>query len=132
MIKTTRRAEYRQAQLQRAARSATLAEKFAGLTALTINVSYLAPDGSPRNRNVKHTVNVERAPSEFHLTCLNHECIEGDYDLTELLNRAVTNRDKQVTATMCCQGWQDRLSIDRRRCGQQIALTMNLDYSGLK
>jgi hypothetical protein len=129
-MKPALQAEYRQAQHQRARQSATIAERFRQLEALTVEFAYLSPDGVSRNREVKFTVNIERAPSVFRLECLNHSCVEGDHDLTELLAQTVAIRKNTVEGEMRCPGWLDGGSVNQQRCGQRIAYTLHLRYSG--
>ncbi len=124
----TPRADYRQKESLRASQSAPLAERFEELKALTVEFAYLNPDGSSRNRAIKYTVNIERARSVFRIDCLNHECVGGDYDLSDQLAQAVKLRQSTVTGEMHCQGWQDKDSIDRIRCDHVLSFKLALEF----
>ena len=126
--KLTPRFDYRQKESLRASQSPTLAERFEELRALTVDFSYLSPEGVSRNRQIKYTVNIEKARSVFRIECLNHDCVGGDYDLTELLAQAVDQRQTRATGEMCCQGWQDKDSIDKVHCHHKLAFTLALEY----
>jgi len=127
-MKTSPRADYRESQHRRAKQSATLAEKFPELAALTLNLAYLNPDGSTRNREIRFSVNIAGASSVFRIDCLNPDCVGGDYDLSDVLKQAVAVRQPVVTGELCCEGWQNRFTIDHERCHQRIAFTIALDY----
>lgn len=126
--KLTPRSDHRQKESLRASQSPTLSEKFEELRALTVDFAYLSPEGVSRNRQIKYTVNIERARSVFRIECLNHDCVGGDYDLSEMLTQAVSQRQSRVTGELCCQGWQDKDSIDKVHCHHKLSFTLALEY----
>jgi hypothetical protein len=127
-LKPSPRAEYREQQHLRAKHQPTIADRFAELSALTAEFAYRNPDGTSRNREVKFTVNIHHASSLFRIDCLNPDCVQGDYDLSDVLRQAVTSRQRTVTGELCCEGWQDRFSIDHTRCHQRIRFTLTLEF----
>jgi hypothetical protein len=126
--KSTPRSDYRQKESLRTSQSAPLAEKFEELKALTVEFSYLNPDGGSRNRQIKYTVNIERARSVFRIDCLNHECVGGDFDLSDRLADAVAARLNTVSGEMKCEGWQDKDSIDKVHCHHILSYKLALEY----
>jgi hypothetical protein len=126
--KFTPRADYRQQESQRTNESVTLSEKFRQLKSLTVEFGYFSPEGVTRNRQIKYTVNPDHAKSVFRLDCANHECVRGDYDLSETLAKAVATRQTTVTGEMCCQGWLNKTTIDRIRCHHILRYKLSLAY----
>jgi hypothetical protein len=127
-MRPTLRSEHRQSQSLRVDGSPTLAVKFAELKALTVDFTYLDAAGTSRNRRIKHVINIERARSVLLVECLNPYCIRGDFDLSEVIARAVAVRERRVLGQMRCQGWLDGASVGRVHCHQQISFTITIDY----
>lgn len=126
--KFTPRADYRLSESQRAKDSISLSEKFRDLKSLTVEFAHFNPEGVSRNSQIKYTVNPDYAKSVFRLDCPNHECIGGDYDLSDALARAVATRQTLVTGEMCCQGWLSKTTIDRLRCHNIMRYKLTLEY----
>ncbi len=126
--KLTPRSDYRQKESLRVSQSPPLAERFEELKALTVDFAYLNPDGGSRNRQIKYTVNIERARSVFRIDCLNHECVGGDFDLSDQLAQAIAGRQSSVTGEMKCAGWQNKESIDRVSCRHILSFKLALEY----
>jgi len=127
--KLSPRAEHRQLEIQRISQSALLREKYEELKSMTVDYEYFNPEGSTRNRQIKYTVNLDQARSVFRLDCLNHECVGGDYDLSEVLAEAIGERQGTVTGELCCQGWLNKNTIDRVRCRHIVRFRLNLEYA---
>jgi len=127
--KLSPRVEYRTQESQRVSRSALLREKFGQLKTMTVDYEYFSPEGNTRNRQIKYTVNLEQARSVFRLECLNHECVGGDFDLSEVLEEAVSARQATVTGERCCQGWLNKNTIDQVRCRHIIRFQLNFEYT---
>ena len=126
--KFTPRADYRQQESQRTKESISLAEKFRELKSLTVEFGYFSPEGVGQNRQIKYTVNPEHAKSVFRLDCINAECIRGDFDLSEVLARAVAARQTTASGEMCCQGWLSKTTIDEIHCHQILRYKLSLEY----
>ena len=126
--KFTPRADYRQEEAKRAAASVSLSEKFRELKSLTVEFAYFNPEGVTRNSQIKYTVNPDHAKSVFRLDCFNSECIRGDFDLSEVLTRAVAARQTTVTGEMRCAGWLSKTTIDRIRCDNILRYKLSLEY----
>ena len=122
------RADYRRQEYQRTQESVSLSEKFRELKSLTVELAYFSPGGVTRNSQIKYTVNPDRAKSVFRFDCLNHECIRGDFDLSEELANAVSSRLTTASGEMCCQGWRSKATIDTFRCHSILRFTLSLGY----
>lgn len=112
----------------RARQAAPMAEQFAGLKSLTIEFAYLTPHGQSRNREVKFTVNVDRASSVLVLDCMNPECVGGDFELSKVLGEAVAAHEGKVSGEIECPGWTARGEEHRRGCAQRISYVLTLGY----
>lgn len=126
--KLTPRATYRQQEARRTQESVSLSEKFPELKSLTVEFGYFTPQGVTRNRQIKYTVNPDHAKSVFRLDCVNHECVGGDFDLSEALAQAVAARKSTVTGEMCCQGWLSKTTIDSIHCLDIMRYKFTLAY----
>lgn len=102
--KTSPRAEYRLLQSQRIDASDSLAQKFPRLKSLTMDLEYFDANGTTRTGNMSFKPNLEKAKSLVYFNCPNGECVEGDYDLTEELSRAVSSGHTTVTGELRCGG----------------------------
>jgi hypothetical protein len=122
------RAEYRQEEGQRVKESATLGEVFGKLKRLTVNLEYSDPAGLAKSKQVKYEVNLANAKSVFRFNCLNDECIRGDFDLSDELAKAVSERRNSVSGEAVCQGWRSRTTIDSVHCHNILRYTLSLGY----
>lgn len=122
------RKEYLLRERQRVLESPSLSEKFRKLKSLTVDLGYFNPDGETRNSQVKYTVNLEHAKSVFRFGCHNHECVRGDFDLSEVLAEAVAARRPTVSGEVRCQGWRNRAGIDTVPCHNLLRYKLTLKY----
>jgi hypothetical protein len=122
------RAEYRQKEGLRIIESPTLAAKFPKLKTLKVNLEYYPADGVVRSSQIKYVVNLAHAKSVFRFDCLNKECIRGDFDLTEILTKAIAARQKIVMGEMRCGGWRNKESVKITLCRNILRYKFNLGY----
>src|SRR3954469_24347727 len=106
------RAEFRKEQSRRVADSASLSSSFPRLKSLKVDLSFCTPDGATRSSQVKYSVNLAHAKSVFQFDCLNNECVRGDFDLTDVLAKAVADRKSNVAGEISCHGWRNKDSIE--------------------
>jgi|SRR5438105_4249787 len=126
--KSNPRAEYRLQQSQRALDSVSLAEKFPRLESLTVNLAYYDANDLTRNSELKYTVNVQHAKSMFCFVCPNGECVGGDFDLSEELGKAVTERRKLAVGEKRCQGWHRKAKLERSPCHILLRYKLSIRY----
>ena len=122
------RAEYRNQEGERVKASPSLADKFQKLKSLTVNLGYYNPKGVAQNGQLKYAVNLENARSVFRFRCLNDECIQGDFDLTEELASAVAHKHTDVSGELSCQGWQSKTTVDSVHCHNILRYRLTLTY----
>ena len=122
------RAEFRKEQSRRVAESASLSTSFPRLKSLKVDLSFCTPDGATRSSQVKYAVNLQHAKSVFQFDCLNNECVRGDFDLTDVLSKAVVAGKKNVVGEMCCHGWRNKDSIEETKCRRLLRYELNLGF----
>jgi hypothetical protein len=126
--KTSPRGEYLQQENLRVQASPTLAEKFPQLKSATMDLGYYDGEGIVRSSQIKYIVNLKHAKSIVRVACHNHECVRGDFDLTDALVRAVQARQTSVSGEICCRGWRSRATIDAVPCKNILRYTLTLGY----
>ena len=127
--KSSPRSDYRLRERQRVNESVSLSEKFRELKSLTVELAYFSPEGVSQNSQLKCTANPDHAKSVFRFDCVNHECVAGDFDLSEALAQAVAARRSIATGEMCCRGWLSKTTIDQVRCRNILRYKLILGYS---
>lgn len=122
------RAEHRRKQSQRVRESATLAQRFPKLKSLRVEFETCDPDGTSKGSPLKYEVNIQNAKAVFRFNCPNPECVRGDFDLSDVLARAVRARRKLVKGEMTCHGWRSKDTIGSIRCDNILRYRLQLSY----
>jgi hypothetical protein len=122
------RAEFRKEQSQRVMNSAPLSKSFPRLKSLKVDLSFCTPDGATRSSQVKYAVNLDHAKSVFQFDCLNNECVRGDFDLSDVLAKAVAKKQTSVVGEMCCHGWRNKDSIEQEECRRLLRYELRLGW----
>lgn len=122
------RFEYREQESQRVKDSPTLADKFPQLKALSVDLGYYNSQGTSKNSQIKFLPNLTNAKSVFRINCPNNGCIGGDFDLSEPLAEAIAHHRTTVAGELCCQGWQNKTTIDTLHCHNILRYTLRLEY----
>ena len=126
--RTGARAEYRLQEGLRIKDSVSLADKFRQLKSLTVDLMYYDPEGISKTSEIKYSVNLANAKSVFCFNCPNSECVRGDFDLSEALATAITERQTNATGEMACQGWRSKTTIETLRCRNILRYKLSLAY----
>ena len=106
----------------------TLAEAFPNLKSLSALLSYFAPFGRTPQSEVKCTFNLAHSKVLFRFACPNNECVEGNFDLSAALARAVAERQSTINGELRCQGWQSKTTIDRVSCDHVLRYELTLGF----
>lgn len=122
------RAQYRLEQSQRITNSASIAQKFPKLKSLSVHLKYFGPDGITPSGGMKYKPNLEHAKSIFCFPCPDHECIAGDFDLSEDLAKAVARSRKSVVGELRCAGWHYNAIKERVPCLNLLRYELSLAY----
>ena len=126
--KPSLRADHRQRQKLRVDGSANLADKYQRLKSLTVNLRYYEADGIRMMTEVKYTVNLKHARSVFLFTCPRDDCVEGDFDLSRKLARAVAKHQTTASGELCCQGRRQGIIKGEACCCSVLRYTLALNY----
>jgi hypothetical protein len=65
----------------------------------------------------------------FRFDCQNSECVRGDFDLSVALARVVAARQSAATGELCCQGWLNKVLVDKTHCHNVLRYKLSLEYS---
>ena len=122
------RLDYRRQENQRVQESVSLSEKFPELKSLTAELAYFKADGATKNGEIKCTFDPDNNKSVVRFDCHNHECVRGDFDLSEALAQAVAQRRTTVAGEMCCQGWLSKTTIGEVHCHHILRYKLRLAY----
>jgi hypothetical protein len=126
--KRNRLQEYRLKQRERIEASPFLAERFPRLKGLKVTLEYFDGAGATRNGEVKCKLNVDHMRSVVWYACPGVECMEGDFDLSEALEKAVAGRRKEVTGELRCLGTRKRGAGEQVPCQTVLRYKLNLEY----
>ena len=122
------RAKFRLQESRRITDSATLAVRFPRLKSLKVDLEFFTADGATRSSQIKYVVNLAHAKSVFRFDCQNKECVRGDFDLTEVLARAVKARRALEIGEMRCPGWRNKEEIKKVYCRNLLRYKLRLGY----
>lgn len=128
--KPSTRTDLRREQSQRVKDSPSLAEKFPSLKALKVRLWFFErrTGAGGVNSEVKYTVNLAHAKSLFQFGCRNPECINGDFDLSDEVARAVRGRRRKASGELHCQGWRGAENVNLIRCNKMLRFELILGY----
>jgi hypothetical protein len=56
----------------------------------------------------------------FRIDCLNKECVDGGFDLTQVITGMIRNRKQAATGDLCCGG--DGPSADHSKIVYEVAI----------
>lgn len=122
------RQEYRLKQRAQVEASPMLAKRFPKLKGLKVTLEYFDAAGTTKNGELKCKMNVEHARSVLWFACPGVECTEGDFDLSDVLAKAVAGRRKAVTGELRCRGTRKRGDREVVACQTLLRYRLNLVY----
>jgi hypothetical protein len=119
---------YLEEQGQRVKDSATLSAKFKQLKSLSADLKFQDAHSPNIIRNLKCTVNLANAKSVFRYRCPNDECVQGDFDLSDIISQAVAKGQTVVTGKIQCPGWLSKTTIGTVHCNNRLHYELTLTY----
>ena len=122
------RQEYRLKQRERIEASPLIAKKFPRLKGLKVTLEFFDATGSTKQGEMKCKLNVEHAKSALWFGCPGVECTCGDFDLSEVLAKAVAGRRKISMGELRCGGTRKRGDREPVACGTVLRYRLNLNY----
>jgi len=94
---------------------------------LTFELNYRDPDGLAQPSSETYTRGPEHS-AFLKIQCPYRECINGGYDLTELISDMLNNNKLECHGKVSCQGWQDRNRIGKYRCLCELTYKITATY----
>ena len=122
------RAEHRQRERQRIEGSATLAETYPTLKSLMIQLEFMLTDSMGKPAQMKYKANLEHAKAVLLFACPNHECANGDFDLTSELAKAIAKKTKVIKGELSCKGQRPKPTKELVPCSSHLRYTLTLGY----
>jgi hypothetical protein len=122
------RKEFRVRENQRVRDSASLAEKFPKLKSMSVELAYFNLGSVNPSGQLTYKANVANAKSVFRLDCSNQECVQGDFDLSDVLAEAISKKRKTLVGEATCQGWRRTDAINTMRCNTILRYKFTLGY----
>lgn len=126
--KRSPRQEYRLKQRERIDASPLMAKQFPRLKGLKVTLEFFDATGLTKQGEMKCKLNVEHAKSALWFACPGVECTCGDFDLSQVLAKAVAGRQKAVVGELRCEGTRKRGSREPVACGTVLRYKLNLNY----
>lgn len=94
--------------------SSCVSQEFPDIKSIDIRIKFTNPDdGSEFIKNITYQPN---SKAYFQYPCPYGECVNGGYDLKNVIERAVKYPDKQAREKLTCNGWQDAERVGKHRC----------------
>lgn len=69
------------------------------------------------------------AMANFVFRCKNTECVDGGFDLTEEVDRMITDFETSSHGRRVCQGWDGKSNVGHQRCYYELNFIVNIGYS---
>jgi pantothenate kinase len=121
------REQHRVRQARRVNESPTLAEKFQRLKSLTAALNFSDTKRPNVSSDIKYFLDPD-SKSVFRVGCRNHECIGGDFELTDEIAAAIGKNLKQASGEKRCAGWRDKNSIHKHHCTSVLKYQLTFTY----
>lgn len=102
-------------------------DKYPEVTKLAVNLSIKAPFEKiePTVRGFSMSPD---AMANFVFRCKNTDCIDGGFDLTEEVDRAIAAYETGSHGRRVCQGWDGQKNVGHQRCYYELNFIINISY----
>jgi hypothetical protein len=104
-----------------------MAERFPSVRHMAVNLVI-----SPPHNETEPTMNGRsfgpQALAFFEFRCKNVECRDGGFDITDSIEKAVTNGDSDATGRRVCRGYQGKTRTQHLRCHYELNFRINIAY----
>jgi len=124
--KSELRKDARRKTFERAEKSASLAVTYPRLKALKLELLYFDREIISRGQSIVYRANLEAAKSILHFNCPSSLCHGGGFDLSKVLQSAMTGFRKSKVGEVHCQGSRDEESGDTAPCKSMLHFKMTL------
>jgi len=93
--------EKRQEMMQQKREAGSVASRFPGAASIIMNMTYKQKGTTPILRTFHFTPN---SYAFFVVNCLRQDCVDGGFDLTQVITAMIKNRKADVKGTLRCKG----------------------------
>ncbi|MEJ2695533.1 MAG: hypothetical protein P8013_02690 [Candidatus Sulfobium sp.] len=98
----TRKNEMRKERRQQKVDAGLVKERFPEVAAIVVNMTY---NQRGLQKSLPRVVNFFPDSSAlFIIDCLNKDCVDGGFDLTQIITATIIDRRKSVKGDLCCEG----------------------------
>jgi len=105
-----------------------LSDKYPEVAKMGVNLSIRAPF-----EKIEPTVRGfsmgNDSMANFKFRCKNTECVDGGFDLTEEVDRMVSEYETSGHGRRVCQGWDGKDNVGHQRCYYELNFIINIDYA---
>ena len=102
-------------------------EKYPGVRHLAVNLVISPPD-----HETEPTMNGRsfgpQALAFFEFRCKNVECHQGGFDISDSIERAIAQRETEITGRRICRGWHGKRQHNPLRCHYELNFKVNVAY----
>jgi hypothetical protein len=106
---------------QRKLEAGLVSERFPGVADIVVRMIYYHKGANP----ILMVRTVNFWPSQhayFNMDCMIKGCLDGGFDLTQVINRMVKNRKKSEKGKLACKGKSDAVSSDHASIAYEITI----------
>ena len=93
--------ERKQEMLQQRRDAGSVAAQFPEVASIVMNMTYNQKGARAILRTFHFTPN---SYAFFIVNCLRKECVDGGFDLTQVINGMIRNHRVEAKGTICCEG----------------------------
>lgn len=65
----------------------------------------------------------------FEIECPMYECVDGGFNLTDIITKMIKNKLTHKKGSFTCQGWQDQERVGKHKCMTKLLYEINIEYS---
>ena len=93
-------------------------------------MEFFDPEGSTKRGEVTWKLNMEHAKSAMWFACPGAGCLGGDFDLSQVLVKAVAERRKIALGELRCLGTRKHGAHEPIACHTLLRYQLKLHYDG--
>lgn len=110
---------------QRLIDAAPLIGDHAGVSEVSISLTFMDPEGKehPTPRGVTYTTD---ARTYFRFACPMRDCVNGGFDATPDLAKALAKRADGHTGAMTCHGTRSRAKVKNSACNLEVRYSLEI------
>lgn len=104
-----------------------LADKYPQVAKIGVNLSIRAPFEKIEPTVRGFSMGMD-SMANFTFRCKNTECVDGGFDLTEEVDRMISEYETSSHGRRVCQGWDGKSNVGHQRCYYELNFIINIGY----